>query len=260
MENDLSFMIQEKIDSVQNNYPSLELLSELNGDKTTLLWEGWVQPIRSIEDLSAILDDIENDRAVIISNGGNITHDPNCLLEHSEHRLLNKLTNATRLFKISVEDFCSNCQPFARMLEPEITKELRRHTWGTNGICGFEPWNYPWDENTSSIVEFIDHCVIWLFKWNVFAQTSEWIGSETPHDAKFLLNTIRPNQTCHCGSGKKYINCHRRDNLISLYGDLWIFFELWLKKHNSNIQRFRINFSKRKTKLSYGQSRTKTAF
>jgi hypothetical protein len=252
-------MLQDKIESVQNNYPSLELLSEVNGENTALLWEGWVQPMRSIENLSAILDDIENDRAVIISDGGKITHDPKCQIEHLEHRLLNKLTNATRLFKISVKDFCSSRQPFARVLEPEITEGLRKHTWDTNGICGFEPWKYPWDANTSSIVEFIDHCVIWLFKWNVFAQTSEWIGSETPHDAKFLLNTIRPNQTCYCGNGKRYSDCHRIVNGDFIFGNAWIFFEVWLQNHNSNIKRFRINFPKRKTKL-YEQSRTKTAF
>lgn len=253
-------MLQDKIESVQNNYPSLELLSELNGGNTTLLWEGWVQPIRSVENLSAILDDIENNRAVIISDGGNITHDPNCLIEHSEHRLVAQLTSASRLFKIGIEDFCSNRMPFARVLDPEITGGLRKHTWGTNGICGFEPWTYPWDANTSSIVEFIDHCIIWLFKWNVFAQTSEWIGNETPHDEKFLLNAIRPNQSCYCGNGKKYENCHRIVNGFSLFDDAWIFFEVWLKNHNSNIKRFRINFPKRKTKLTYEQGRTKTAF
>lgn len=252
-------MLQDKIEPVQNNYPSLEFLSEVNGDNTTLLWEGWVQPIRSLENLSAILADIENDRAVIISNGGNITHDPNCVIEHSEHRLLAQLTSATRLFKISVEDFCSNQMPFARVLEPEITEGLRKHTWGANGICGFEPWKYPWDANTSSIVEFIDHCVIWLFKWNVFAQTTEWLGSETPHDAKFLLNAVRPKESCYCGSGKKYEGCHRRDNLFSVFGETWIFFELWLERHNSNIKRFWIKLPKRKSKL-YEQSRTKTAF
>jgi hypothetical protein len=253
-------MFQDKVESVQKNYPSLEFLSEVNEDSQNLRWEGWVQPIRSVENLSAILDDIENDRAVIISNGGNITHDPNCQIEHSEHRLINKVTNVSRLFKISIEDFCSNHQPYARVLEPEITEGLRKHTWGTNGICGFEPWKYPWDANTSSIVEFIDHCVIWLFKWNVFAETSEWIGSETPHDEKFLLNTIQPNQSCYCGNGRKYANCHRIVNGASLFGDAWIFFEVWLQNHNSNIKRFRINFPKRKTKLFYEQSRTKTAF
>jgi hypothetical protein len=240
-------MLHDKIESVESKYPSLVLLPELNEDSSKLIWEGWVQPIRSIENLSAILDDIENDRAVIISDGGNITHDPNCPIEHSEHRLLAKITSPTRLFKIKVEDFCSDRLPFASVLEPEITEELRRHTWGRNGICGFEPWKYPWDANASSIVEFIDHCVIWLFKWNVFAQTSEWIGSETPHDEKFLLNTISPNQTCYCGSGKKYASCHRRVNLISLFGELWIFFELWLKKHNSNTKKFQIKLLKTRT-------------
>jgi hypothetical protein len=253
-------MLQDKIESVQKNYPSLELLSESDGDKPRLLWEGWVQPIRSVENLSAILDDLENDRAVIISNDGNITHDPTCLIEHSEHRLLAQITNPTRLFKISVEDFCSNRQPFARVLEPKIAEGLRKHTWDADGICGFEPWKYPWNANTSSIVEFIDHCIIWLFKWNVFAQTGEWIGSETPHDAKFLLNAIRPNQTCYCGSGEKYDSCHRKENLFSVYGDSWICFELWLKRHNSNIERFQINLPKRKTRLFYEQSRAKTAF
>jgi len=231
-------MHEVKVESVELKYPSLKLVSDLDDASKNLVWEGWVQPIRSIEHLSAILDDLENDRAVIISGDGEISHNPQCSIEHFEHRLLSQLTSPTRLFKIRVEDFGDNQLPVTRVLEPQITKELCRHTWGVDEICGFAPWEYPWDSNTSSIVEFIDHMMIWLIKWNVFAQTSEWIGSEKRHDKKFLIKTIRPTQPCYCGSGKLYELCHRIDDGFSLFGEIWILFESWLEKYKSKINRF----------------------
>jgi hypothetical protein len=240
-------MRQAKIESVELKYPSLKLVSEPDDDSNKLVWEGWVQPIRSIENLSAILDDLENDRAVSISGDGEIMHDSRCSIEHSEHRLLSRFISPTRLYKVRVEDFGDNRLPITRVLEPQITEELRRHTWGVDEICGFAPWKYPWDPIKSSIVEFIDHMMIWLVKWNVFAQTSEWIGSETRHDKEFLIKTIRPNQTCYCGGGKMYEVCHRIIDGISLFGKVWILLEKWLVKHKSNINRFQINFPKIKS-------------
>lgn len=252
-------MRQEKLDSIRKSYPALELLSAAGELDSSLVWEGWLQPIQSCTDLSPILDDIENDRAVIISKDGEVLHDPQCQYAHSEHRLLSKLSSPNRLFKIRVEDFCSNQQPYARLLEPEVLTENRRHILGTNGICAFEPWTFPWDANSSSIVEFVDQCVLWLIKWSVFSQTNEWIGSETPHDAKFLFETILPNQNCHCGSGKRYGMCHRNINGTTLFGKSWVHVDRWLESHNSSIQRFQIRLPKRGKKL-YEQSRAKAAF
>lgn len=222
-------MSRAKVESVELKYPSLKFISEPDSKK--LVWEGWVQPIRSVESLSAILDDLENDRAVSISGDGEISHDPQCAIEHSEHRLFNRIVSPTRFFKIRVEDFGDNRLPLTRVLEPKITQDSRRHTWGTDEICGFAPWKYPWDPIKSSMVGFIDHMMIWLVKWNVFAETKEWIGSETSHDKNFLMKTIRPAEPCYCGSGRNYEICHRPDDGVSLFGELWFFFEIWLGKH-----------------------------
>lgn len=231
-------MREVKVESVELKYPSLKLVSEPDDGTKSLVWEGWVQPIRSLENLSGILDDLENDRGVSISGGGEISHNPQCSIEHSEHRLFNRIMSPTRLFKIRVEDLGDNQLPVTHVLEPQITEESRRHTWGTNEICGFAPWQYPWDPIKSSMVEFLDHMMIWLVKWNVFAQTKEWIGSETQHDKNFLMKSIRPTQPCYCGNGKMYELCHRIVDGASLFGRIWILFEGWLSQHKLKLNRF----------------------
>ena len=225
----------DKIESMRRAYPSLRFISDEND---VLTWEGWVQPLLAINELDALLDDLEHDRDVIIDRGDacGIVHHTECKIEHGVHRLSHRITSPTRLFKIRIRDFQDGRLPRADVLEPKITENLRRHNWGSTGICAFAPWEYPWDLETSQIIEFVDHSLIWLLKWNVFAQTDKWLGRETSHDRRFLLNTIRPSQRCYCGLGKSYENCHRRLDGYELYRENWLFVEAWLERHNRDLK------------------------
>jgi len=225
-----------KIESMRVAYPSLQIVSE--PESASLIWEGRLQPIRFTDEFDAILDDLEHDRTVLIVPGEEheIRHHPDCNVDHDGHWLTSQIDTPIRSFIVRVTDFNDGRLPQTKILEPAIPDDLRVHFLG-DGICAFAPWKYPRDEG---IVAFIDHSLLWLFKWNIFSQTEPniWIGSEMDHDPKFLLSTIKPWEACYCGSIKTYENCHRVVNGTELYGDEWIFFDAWLSYHSSRPNRF----------------------
>jgi hypothetical protein len=231
---------KEKIDSMRRCYPSLGVIRSEN--TRSVIWDGWLQPMRSDDQLDALLDDFDNDRPVEIVRGElyELRHDQECRIAHGEHRLKSKIKEPIRLFKVRVEDFGDKRVPRARVLEPHIPTDERRHNIGADGICGFAPWEHPWDPDVSQIVDFVDHSLIWLFKQTIYSQSKHWLGSETPHDTEFLLKTIKPTEPCYCGAGKNYADCHRGANRNELYGDARAFFEAWLSAYRSDFRRFEL--------------------
>jgi hypothetical protein len=219
---------ETQITEMRQAYPSLTVAT--GGRGISVVWEGWLQPLRGVEHLDSILDDLENDRVVEIVRGElyHIAHDTACTLPHGAHRLTPLLKAPVAMFRVRIEDYGDGRLPLARVLEPEIPLAHRRHHRGPDGICSFAPWEYPWDPEASSMVEFTDHALIWLLKQTVFSQTKEWLGSETAHDPAFLLRTIKAAEQCYCGSGRPYRTCHRISNGYELFGDAWIEFEAWI--------------------------------
>jgi hypothetical protein len=237
----LSELRQEKIESMRWAYPSLRVVS--SEDIGSLIWEGWLQPIRSTDELDALLDDLDNDRPVDIVRGElcELRHDRECQVIHAEHRLTSEIKEPIRLFRLRVEDFGDKRVPQARVLEPPIPKDERRHNIGPDGICASAPWEHPWNPDVSQMVDFVDHSLIWLFKQTVYSQSKHWLGTEMPHSADFLIKTIKPTEQCYCGSGKNYADCHRVVNVRELYGNAWMFFEPWLSPYTSNLDRFELS-------------------
>jgi SEC-C motif-containing protein len=237
----LSELRREKIESMRRAYPSLRVVS--SEDIGSLIWEGWLQAIRSTDELDALLDDLDNDRPVNIVRGElyELRHDRECQAIHAEHRLRSEIKEPIRLFRLRVEDFGDKRVPQARVLEPSIPRDERRHNFGPDGICGFAPWEHPWNPDVSQIVDSVDHSLIWLFKQTVYSQSKHWLGSETPHSTEFLLRTIKPAEPCYCGSGKNYADCHRAVNRNELYGDARGFFEAWLSAYKLDLGRFELS-------------------
>lgn len=40
-----------------------------------------------------------------------------------------------------------------------------------------------------------------------------WVGDSAPHDLPTYVATILPASQCHCGSGKRYAACHRKEDI-----------------------------------------------
>ena len=253
----LSTQRQEKTESMGRAYPSLRVVS--SEDTASLIWEGWLQPVRSTNELDALLDDLDNNRPVDIVRGERyeLRHDRDCKVIHVVHRLRSEIKRPIRLFRVRVEDFGDTRLPQARVLEPRIPTNERRHNIGRDGICGFAPWKHPWNPNVSQIVDFVDHSLIWLFKQTVYSESKYWLGSETPHSTEFLLKTIKPTEPCYCGSGKNYADCHRAANRNELYGDARGFFEAWLSAYKSDLSRFELSSEYCRRLFSNANVRTK---
>jgi hypothetical protein len=230
------YLKQTKIESMRQAYPSLRLVSL--EDDPELVWEGELRPLRFADELDAILDDLEHDRGVFIISGEcyEIRHHPQCIIEHGEHSLSRSITLPTRSFVVRVTDRGDGSLPQTVILDPAIPDELRKHFLG-DGICAFAPWRYSRDEG---VVSFVDHSLIWLFKWNVFSQTEPhvWIGSEYDHEPNYLLNIVKPTDLCWCGSAKNFSACHRSVTAYDAFGIPWVHLEVWLVHHNSNPKRF----------------------
>ncbi len=222
---------------MEGAYPSLELVSADTDD--TLIWKGELQPIRSTDELDSLLDDLEHDRDVDIIRGRDcqLAHNLECPEEHGKHRLTEQIVEPIRLFTVRIEDFGDGRMPDASVIEPFIPIEERRHHRGQDGICSFAPFEHPWAKN-DSMVEFTDQVLIWLLKQTVYSQTKEWLGRETRHDTPYLFNTIKAYDQCCCGSGKYYADCHRIVHGNELFGEGWLFFEVWWVKWARNLHRF----------------------
>ncbi len=216
-------------------YPSLRLVSQPQDPE--LVWEGILHPIRVADEFDAILDDVEHDRPVLVVEGAlpEIRHHPLCEIKHGDHRLVQSIVFPTRSFTVRVTDRGDGSLPQTIILEPPIHESLHKH-FLRGGVCAFAPWKYDRDEG---IVSFVDHSLIWVLKWNVFSQTEphEWIGSETPHEPKYLLETLSPNDLCWCGAAKTFQNCCRSATAYAAFGKPWLQLELWLHQHNSNPKR-----------------------
>lgn len=217
-------------------YPSLRLVSK--PDDHELIWEGILQPTRVNDELDAILDDLEHDRAVLIVGGelNEIRHHPACNIQHGDHRLSRFIAFPTREFTVRVTDGGDGSLPQTVILKPSIPETLHKH-FLRDGVCAFAPWRYSRDEG---IVSFVDHSLIWLFKWNVFSQTEphEWIGSETPHEPKYLLANVKAMDLCWCGAAETFQHCCRLATGKAAFGELWLWLEVWFLQHNANLKRF----------------------
>lgn len=221
-----------RIKDMQTAYPALQVVSD--GTERSTVWEGWLQPMSSTAELPLILDDLDHNRPVDIVRGERygIAHAQNCSAPHGECEFAKNLTTATKLYKVRIEDFGDERHPSSRILEPFIPPSERRHHRGSDGICAYAPWEHPWLKDESSIVDFTDQTLIWLLKQSIFSESGRWLGRETRHDSRFLLQALSYDDTCHCGSGKTYLTCHRAFDVF------WSEFESWRRRHNSRIERF----------------------
>jgi hypothetical protein len=223
---------EEKIASMRQAYPSLALKSDGSGG--ILVWEGELTPLRTLDEIDGIIYDLAHDRNVEISGGvaAQIVHDQSCQIVHQRSPLAEQLSDPFQTFTVQITDFGTTRQPEATILSAAAPTERMRHRWKESGVCAYAPWKYPWDPDSSSILDFVDQVFIWLLKQTVYLQTETWLGSEMPHDSKFLLTTVKPSDRCVCGSGKRFEDCCRDAHARAVYRDLWLNFEAWLSRCN----------------------------
>lgn len=201
--------LNESVAAMKANYPTFLVGVCPLGTTADAIWQGWIQPIRSLENLEFLLADLAQNRSVRVLSGGEIIHHPNCQRKHPQLSWTKKLKKPDRAFKIKITYGGGSRHPKAYVLDPVIKPDESEHMFGDGSVCAYPPWQGIWDWQTNTVADFTDHIAVWLVKWNVWQQTGVWLGDEMQHGKAFLFFNIKPMEQCWCGSGKEYGACHR---------------------------------------------------
>jgi hypothetical protein len=201
--------LEASIHEMKRFYPSFSLSGSPIGTGPVAVWKGWVQPIQSAANLEHLLDDIYYDRPVYVDEGGEVRHLPGCTASHSHHEWMERLSNPYAVYKLEIQYGGSKAHPRAYVRVPSLPRWRWKHIFRDGEICAYPSWEDVWSWETDTVVNYMDHALVWLIKSTVWLQARVWIGAEFGHEPLFLLEAIRPTQECWCGIGEQYGNCHR---------------------------------------------------
>lgn len=91
---------------------------------------------------------------------------------------------------------------------------------GESWACPISPQSTGWQWRRGATVYYLEQVALWILKSAVWIATgggilesATWLGPDTPHGPLHLLTTVRPDDSCWCGSGSAYEACHRRLDL-----------------------------------------------
>lgn len=206
---DDSSRLDASIEWMQAYYPAFHLSVVETEAGREAIWTGRVQPIRTIDWLEELLDDIHHERPFYILPGGEVLHHPACVTSHTHHGWAEKLPKPYAIYELEVRYGGSRRHPKAYVRDPILPEKKRNHMFGDGSLCPYSPWQQIWRWEDHTVVDYMAHVLGWLIKWTVWDQASIWIGTEVSHDPRFLLRIIGRNESCWCGSEKKYKKCHR---------------------------------------------------
>lgn len=205
--------LDASIEGMKIYFPEFSLSGLPLGTGPVAVWKGSVQPLQSPVHLEEVLDDIYHERPVVMRASGVIDHRPDCVITHCHHEWMEKLSNPYVKYKLEVHYGGGEMHPKAYVREPVVPLYKRqKHHFNDGALCAYPPWQGIWQWERNTVVDFMSHVTEWLVKWTVWEQVGVWIGSEMGHDRGLLLREIRPDQDCHCGSGKPYQLCHRMED------------------------------------------------
>lgn len=195
-------------------YPKLSFAVRQRLDGEVGVWTGVVQPVRSLQGLDDILDDLAHDRVVRVV-GGEVRHHPDCRASHCRHDWMRRLVYWRIAFELEVRYSGNSADPRCWVRAPPVaTLHKRKHVWNDGSICPFLS-SEGWDADHDDVVDFMGHVAIWLVKWMLWDQTGVWIGGEHGTGPQFHLSTLRAADPCWCRSGRPYRFCHRQGDRLA---------------------------------------------
>ncbi|HEY0321189.1 MAG TPA: SEC-C metal-binding domain-containing protein [Pyrinomonadaceae bacterium] len=211
--------LDASIEAMREYFPEFSLAGLPLGTGPVAVWKGRVQPIQSTDGLEELLDDIYHERPVLMQAGGRIEHRPDCKVRHCHHDWMDKLSNPFVEYKLEVKYGGDETHPRAYVRHPVVpVPERQKHHLGDGALCAYPPWQGVWRWERDTVVQFMGHVTEWLVKWMVWEQAGVWIGPEMGHARGFLLQEVRFEQECHCGSGRQYRDCHLAEDQAHVRG------------------------------------------
>lgn len=177
------------------------------------------------EEFHLVIADLGRDETnlVQLEPDGRIRHHPRCPGRHTlQDERLRALILPDRAFLLEAILHLPPQHPRVRVLEPLISQRTypgHPHFYDLEVICPLFPPEKTWSWDTHNLADYLVHVAVWLLKSQVWIATHEatgqgiWIGPDVPHDAATLLRLVAPGDPCHCGSGRKYKQCHRQHDM-----------------------------------------------
>lgn len=178
------------------------------------IWTGELSPLRSLDHLDDLLDDIHHNRDLCTAWRGELRHLPGCRASHDRHDWMDRIRAEELLRPFSISIYYAGGAEDPRCRVAGVTRTNGRHVWDDDSICPFLSSKAAWDWTRETVADFVGHVSIWLVTWMVFQQTNVWIVGEHYSTPGYHLSAIRPNDHCWCRSGKKYRKCHLQKDQI----------------------------------------------
>lgn len=201
------------------SYPQFEPVASISQPEAIAAWQGELRPFDGPQDLSKILDDLQNEGEVVV-RAGTLVHDPICLRNHAIPDYLSRLSHIGLQYAALIVAYPPKRHPRAFITSPRISRlrfPIHPHLNGDDSVCSYLPSQgvLPWSAKT--LRTLLDFTAIWLAKHTVWCDTGDgrggiWIGPAAGHSIPELLATVPRNAECPCGSGKKYKHCHRPEH------------------------------------------------
>ena len=203
----LPLPLRKSVEKMEEFHPRLKVSYLTCMGSTIAIWRGWVQPIKSREELEELLDDLYHDRRIWVA-GDTVSHWGDCEEEHRHHDWMDRVSDPFVKYDMEVRHDGGRVHPKCRIHNLNITDCKRKHLNHDFSICPFLTSEGVWVWDRDTVADIIPHYLAWLVKWLVFDQTNKWIGSDHNHTPEYHLSLIGRNQQCWCGSSKKYKRCH----------------------------------------------------
>lgn len=217
--------------AVQGNYPNASFYERLNKrGEIVEVCKLIMDPIPVPEDISIVLADLEEEKAVNIGLHGKIGHSRDCKIALEEHRReLQAIRLTDRHFTVELEyptrlfGGAGSVHPKFRVLNPVVT--LRTHPnhphcfvetlTGDSWACPISAQDTTWQWEIGATVKYLDYCAIWLLKTEVWVATGgrvlpsfgRWVGPATSHHPRDVLRETNLEGPCRCGKGQRYKDC-----------------------------------------------------
>ncbi|GHS89769.1 hypothetical protein FACS1894201_11100 [Bacteroidia bacterium] len=86
------------------------------------------------------------------------------------------------IYTISIE--CGvEIRPKVKVINPKL-KDNAPHTYPDRSLCLYHSSNFQWDSKKLITNEIIHWTVAWIYFYEYWLQTGEWIAEEFPHSSK----------------------------------------------------------------------------
>ena len=262
-----------------NQYSAKKILVNGEGiyDGTWYLVKTTPTPITDIEKIIADFNDFKAVNIIPFAiEKGRLKHHDDCPknkheISLNDRKVVDLIKEKQFIFAVR-EPKSLDEQPYVFILDPIINHNIFPDHPHLNmpeidilfpsSLCYIDNISLLGDEISTKVHNSILQSILWLFRhqyWEAYRTIfgkGKWLGPSSKSDNTPMnyISKLDPYGNCHCGSGKKYADCHLNDylektnkayNLKTKDANIKMYHSFW-EKHFFNFQNKFYAFAKRK--------------